>query len=157
MGWERNTLKSPDDVADKGQPCAPEVAKEEVPFKAERSLDVEVKLGGEAEDLDRAWNSVIAARGGFSTKELESTYFDTSDLRLRRRGFILHVCRDGQRYVSLYIMGGSDGDEMPPGDVVRVEEYGHLGWSDGALRYSLVARLPGERLRALAEAFRRPA
>ena len=83
-------MKSPDDVADQAQVSTPEVAKAEAPSKAEHSLEVEIKLGGEPEALDQAWHAIIAARGSFSTKQLESTYFDTPDLRLRRRGFTLH-------------------------------------------------------------------
>ena len=102
-------MKSPDDVADQAQVSTPEVAKAEAPSKAEHSLEVEIKLGGDPEVLDRAWHAIIAARGSFSTKQLESTYFDTPDLRLRRRGFTLRVRHDGHRYVQTMKAEG-DGD-----------------------------------------------
>jgi len=62
-------------------------------------LEIELKLGGAAGALEELWASTISTRTRSTSRHLISTYFDTSDLRLRRRGFTLRVRQDGEKFV----------------------------------------------------------
>ena len=59
------------------------------------NLELELKLAGCANTLETLWASTIARRNGAKSRHLISTYFDTSDQRLRRRGAVR--CRGRQR------------------------------------------------------------
>lgn len=66
------------------------------------NTEIELKLSAAPdviEVLARSAPMGQAGRGRRVFKNLESTYFDTSDLRLRNRGFALRVRKDGNRYV----------------------------------------------------------
>ena len=62
-------------------------------------LEVELTLGGDPAALDRGWRAAVPADGGGTAQRLRSTYFDTGDFRLRRRGFTLRIREDGERLV----------------------------------------------------------
>ena len=62
-------------------------------------LEIELKLAGAAGALEELWTSAIAARTSATSRHLISTYYDTSDLRLRRRGFTLRVRQVGVDFV----------------------------------------------------------
>ena len=62
-------------------------------------LEVELTLGGEPAALDRGWRAAVPAGGGGPTQRLRSTYYDTGDFRLRRRGFTLRIREDGEQLV----------------------------------------------------------
>ena len=64
------------------------------------NLEVELKLTAEAERLEAAWKGRVLAKGGGRevVRRLETTYYDTSDQRLRRRGLALRVRCEGDRY-----------------------------------------------------------
>lgn len=62
-------------------------------------LEIELKLAGTAEALEALWDSAVGVGARTTSRHLVSTYFDTSDLRLRRRGFTLRVRHDGKDYV----------------------------------------------------------
>ena len=62
-------------------------------------LEIELKLGGDPAALDRGWRAAVPAGGGSTSRRLRSTYFDTGDFRLRRRGFTLRIREDGERLV----------------------------------------------------------
>lgn len=64
-----------------------------------RNLEIELKLAGTVSALETLWASAIAPRTRTTTRRLISTYFDTPDLRLRRRGFTLRVRHDGRDFV----------------------------------------------------------
>lgn len=63
--------------------------------------EVELKLTADREQLDRAWASrLLATRAGReAVHELETVYYDTPDERLRRRGLVLRVRKNGRRFV----------------------------------------------------------
>ena len=63
------------------------------------ALEVELTLGGDPAALDRGWRAAVPADGGGTAQRLRSTYFDTGDFRLRRRGFTLRIREDGERLV----------------------------------------------------------
>src|SRR5690349_3400218 len=61
--------------------------------------EIELKLRVRPEDLRRLSAAPPLARARGSTRTLESVYFDTPDLQLRRSGTVLRVRRDGKRYI----------------------------------------------------------
>ena len=63
------------------------------------NLEIELKLGGRPETLDTAWQAHLGGRGRVTEKHLVSTYFDTSDLRLQRKGFTLRIRQNGKGLV----------------------------------------------------------
>jgi inorganic triphosphatase YgiF len=65
----------------------------------EKPAEVELKLAGQADALEALWRTAIAPQATASDRRLISTYFDTSDLRLRRRGFSLRIRQDGTDFV----------------------------------------------------------
>ena len=67
--------------------------------EGESGLEVELTLGGDAAALDRGWRAAVPAGDGGTVRRLRSTYYDTGDFRLRRRGFTLRVRDDGERLV----------------------------------------------------------
>jgi triphosphatase len=61
--------------------------------------EIELKLRVRPEDLRRLSTAPVLARSRGTTRTLESVYFDTPDLQLRRSGNVLRVRRDGKRYL----------------------------------------------------------
>jgi inorganic triphosphatase YgiF len=64
--------------------------------------ETELKLRGDPEVLLRLWQTPPLRRAGAAapkTKILENVYYDTTDLRLRRRGIAFRVRRDGDRFI----------------------------------------------------------
>jgi len=64
--------------------------------------ETELKLRGTAEDLRRLWRSqVLRSTDGKApkVKDLENVYYDTADLRLRKRGLAFRIRRDGARFI----------------------------------------------------------
>ncbi len=76
----------------------------------DNSVEVELKLAGQADALEALWKTVIAPRAATSERErhLISTYFDTSDFRLRRRGFALRIRQDGADFVQTVKSAAAD-------------------------------------------------
>jgi len=77
----------------------PEDANDSSPPPAEHSLEIELKLAGAFDTLENLFKSAIAPRAKTVSRHLISSYFDTEDLRLRRRGFTLRVRQDGDGFV----------------------------------------------------------
>lgn len=66
------------------------------------SLEIEVKLTGDAKALAKAWEGDPLQGDPASeevTKSLENVYFDTHDLRLRQLGYAFRIRKDGARLV----------------------------------------------------------
>ena len=66
------------------------------------TLEIEVKLTGNAKALAKAWDSEPLQGDPASeevTKSLENVYFDTENLRLRQLGYALRIRKDGARLV----------------------------------------------------------
>ena len=83
------------------------------------SLEVELTLGGDAAALDKGWRAAVPAGGSARKQRLRSTYFDTGDFRLRRRGFTLRIREDGERLVQTLKSDGPCG----AGAVLRRSEW----------------------------------
>ncbi len=62
------------------------------------NTETELKLAGPAEKLEALWQETIAPEVAPVSKKLVSTYFDTSDYSLRRRGFTLRVRQKGDHF-----------------------------------------------------------
>ena len=73
------------------------------------ALEVELTLGGDPAALDRGWRAAVPAGGDGTSQRLRSTYFDTGDFRLRRRGFTLRIREDGERLVQTLKSDGQSG------------------------------------------------
>ena len=70
--------------------------------KPRHGVEIELKLQVRSEDLSRLRDSpLLSARGTGPgvTRMLESVYFDTADLRLRRKNTTLRVRKQGRHYV----------------------------------------------------------
>ncbi len=66
------------------------------------AVEIELKLRGAPETLQKLWQSLPLQGGGRSApkvKDLENVYYDTADLRLRRRGLAFRIRRDGDRFI----------------------------------------------------------
>lgn len=85
---------------------------------AEKSLKIKLKLAGTADALEALWKTAIASRTTTTDRRLITTYFDTSDLRLRRRGFFLRMCQDGTDFVQTVSFAAG-----VPGSVMRRREW----------------------------------
>jgi len=71
------------------------------PPSAVSEPEIELKLAGVGNALETLWASTVAARTRATSRHEVSTYFDTSDLRLRRRGFTLLVRQVGDDFVQI--------------------------------------------------------
>ncbi len=84
---------------------------------ADYNLEIELKLSGPPDLLAGAWDRHVGNRGRISEKHLVSTYFDTPDLRLKRRGFTLRIRRNGRGLVqTLKADGGAEAGLMARGE-----------------------------------------
>ena len=66
------------------------------------ATEIELKLRGEPETLQKLWQAPPLKGGGRAApkvKDLENVYYDTADLRLRRRGLAFRIRRDGNRFI----------------------------------------------------------
>ncbi len=87
------------------------------PPPAGKNLEIEVKLAAPADTLATLWESAVGTRARTTSRRLVSTYFDTSDLRLRRNGFTLRVRQDGDRFVqTVKAARGAPGSMMCRGE-----------------------------------------
>ena len=93
--------------------------REAAPGEDESGLEVELTLGGDPAALDRGWRAAVPSGDGGTARRLRSTYYDTGDFRLRRRGFTLRVRDDGERLVQTLKSDGPSGG----GAVLRRNEW----------------------------------
>src|SRR3546814_9087816 len=74
----------------------------DTPTGASAAVEIELKLCGEPAVLERLWQAPLLRRPGAAAprvKQLENVYYDTVDLRLRRRGLAFRIRRDGNRFI----------------------------------------------------------
>ncbi len=112
--------------------------------KSRAGIEVELKLQVRSEDLSRLRDSPLLsppAAGSGVTRTLESVYFDTADLRLRRKNMTLRVRKQGRHYVqtvksSGHSLGGALhrgeweaplASAVPDVAAMSAEMNGHLG------------------------------
>src|SRR3546814_12226966 len=72
----------------------------DTPTGASAAVEIELKLCGEPAVLERLWQAPLLRRPGAAAprvKQIEHVYYDTVDLRLRRRGLAFRTRRDGNR------------------------------------------------------------
>jgi inorganic triphosphatase YgiF len=65
-------------------------------------VEIELKLRGDTADLERLWQAPPLrgpAAAAPRVNLLENVYYDTADLRLRKRGLAFRVRRDGGRFI----------------------------------------------------------
>jgi triphosphatase len=79
------------------------------PDSTRNGVEIELKLQVRSQDLALLRDSPLLSRpaaAAASTHTLESIYFDTADLRLRRENMTLRVRKQGRRYVQTVKSGG---------------------------------------------------
>ena len=82
---------------------------------SDSNVEVELKLSASAETIEALSRSAPvarAARGPGVVRNLESTYYDTPDLRLLGRGIALRVRGDGERFVQTVKMESESGGAL---------------------------------------------
>ena len=82
---------------------------------SDSNIEAELKLSASAETveaLSRSAPVARAARGRGVVKNLESTYYDTPDLRLLGRGIALRVRGDGERFIQTVKMESGSGGAL---------------------------------------------
>ncbi|WP_420347347.1 CHAD domain-containing protein [Pelagibius sp.] len=73
--------------------------------------EIELKLTAEPAVLERLWQAPQLSGGQESapkTKNLENVYYDTADLRLRKRGLAFRIRRDGERFIQTVKSGDAE-------------------------------------------------
>jgi triphosphatase len=90
------------------------------PEKSRNGTEIELKLQARSQDLPLLRDSPLFSRpavGAGGPRNLESVYFDTADLRLRRKNLTLRVRKQGRHYVQTVKSGGhSRGGAMHRGE-----------------------------------------
>ncbi len=112
--------------------------------------EVELKLAADPETLERLWQAPPFRRDEAEPKikQLENTYYDTADLRLRKRGLAFRIRRDGTRFIQTV----KTGDDTAAGLFSRGEWEGDVPSAepqldiidDPQIRAVLGLILPGE-------------
>jgi len=121
------------------------------PTGSPAAVETELKLCGEPAALERLWQaSPLRApeTAAPRVKQLENVYYDTADLRLRKRGLAFRVRRDGNRFVQTV----KSGDTAASAVMSRGEWEGELPSpdpqpdlvDDPTLRAAIGLLLPGE-------------
>ena len=81
--------------------------------------EVELTLAGDPAALDRGWRAAVAAGADCTSQRLRSTYYDTRDFRLLRRGFTLRIREDGEGLVQTL----KSKEPFGPGMILRRQEW----------------------------------
>ncbi len=79
--------------------------------QSKAATEVELKLTADPETLERLWQAPqLQGRGRSSPKikDLENVYYDTADLRLRKRGLAFRIRRDGTNFIQTVKTGDSE-------------------------------------------------
>lgn len=80
--------------------------------QSKAATEVELKLTADLETLERLWQAPqLKGRDNAAPKikELENVYYDTADLRLRKRGLAFRIRRDGAKYIQTVKTGDTEG------------------------------------------------
>ena len=113
-------------------------------------VETELKLRGEPEALEKLWHSETLRASGAAPKikNLENVYYDTPDLRLRKRGLAFRIRRDGLRFIQTVKTGDDNATAIFSrgeweGEVPSLEPQLDI-IDDPAIRSALGLILPGE-------------
>lgn len=117
-GWGDEAVTPSDTLLRDRLGADPQTAQDDARPPGESHLEVELKLSGTARALESLWASTVAPRTKSTTRRLVSTYFDTSDHRLRRRGLTVRIRRDGTNCVQTVKAGKGQ-----PGSVTQRREW----------------------------------
>ncbi|WP_193368276.1 CYTH and CHAD domain-containing protein [Pelagibius marinus] len=113
-------------------------------------VETELKLRGDPETLLRLWQALPRAgsAGTPKIKDLENVYYDTADLRLRKRGLAFRIRRDGTRFIQTVKTGDTATSAVMArgeweSEVPSLEPQPDIV-DDPAIRAALGLLLPGE-------------
>jgi triphosphatase len=114
-------------------------------------VETELKLRADPQLLERLWQSGPLRgpeAGALRVRELENTYYDTADLRLRKRGLAFRIRRDGTRFIQTVKTGDTAASALMrrgewEAEIPSLEPRPDLV-DDPALRAVLGLLLPGE-------------
>jgi inorganic triphosphatase YgiF len=114
-------------------------------------VETELKLRGDAAALERLWQAPPLRDAGAApprVKLLENVYYDTADLRLRKRGLAFRIRRDGNRFIQTVKTGDTAASAVLrrgewEGEVPSPEPQPDLV-DDPTMRAALGLLLPGE-------------
>lgn len=114
-------------------------------------VETELKLRGDPEVLLRLWQAEPLrgpAGAAPKVKQLENVYYDTADLRLRKRGLAFRIRRDGSRFIQTVKTGDTAASAVLSrseweGEVPSLEPQPEIV-DDPAIRAALGLLLPGE-------------
>ena len=81
--------------------------------------EVELTLAGDPASLERGWQTAVPEGADYTSQRLRSTYFDTRDFRLRRRGFTLRIREGGESSVQTL----KTREPFGPGLILRRQEW----------------------------------
>ena len=79
--------------------------------QSKAATEVELKLTADPETLERLWRAPQLQgrdKAPPKVKELENVYYDTADLRLRKRGLAFRIRRDGTKFIQTVKTGDSE-------------------------------------------------
>ncbi|GAB4363217.1 MAG: CYTH and CHAD domain-containing protein [Kiloniellaceae bacterium] len=118
---------------------------------AAAAVETELKLRGDPEALQRLWQAEpLRSPGGAApkVKRLENVYYDTADLRLRKRGLAFRIRRDGTRFIQTVKTGDTAASAVLSrgeweGEVPSLEPQPEIV-DDPQIRAALGLLLPGE-------------
>jgi inorganic triphosphatase YgiF len=120
------------------------------PTGSSTPVETELKLRGDPETLQRLWQSLPQASnaGAPKIKDLENVYYDTADLRLRKRGLAFRIRRDGTRFIQTVKTGDTATSAVMArgeweSEVPSLEPQPDIV-DDPAIRAALGLLLPGE-------------
>lgn len=123
--------------------------------ESKAATEIELKLTADPKTLARLWQAPqLQGRGDTppKIKELENVYYDTADLRLRKRGLAFRIRRDGTKFIQTVKTGDSEAGGLFSrgeweGPVPSLEPQPDIV-DDPQIRAALGLILPGE-LRAV--------
>ena len=115
------------------------------------ATEIELKLRGDPDSLQRLWQTLpqtASVAAAPKIKDLENVYYDTADLRLRKRGLAFRIRRDGTRFIQTVKTGDTAASAVLSrgeweGEVPSLEPQPDI-IDDPDIRAALGLILPGE-------------